>query len=242
MTAYPAHLWPQGIEMNNHVPGFAVVGWMTRFPLEHFGEDWLRRGTMTIRYRRHLCVGDPLTIIVRTDAETETLDFDAVRPNGEVVTLGSACLTTDAQAQWIEGFDAVAVPAPPLPGVASVIAGQSLGELATDFDASRDLAFVEELDADDPWRGRRDAHPAFVVSAANVVVRQAIDFIDGRWLQGGANLRLFRPIADGSRLTLTGRIGTGFVAGERVFSLAEILVAADGEPAMRVDIPFLCES
>jgi hypothetical protein len=101
---------------------------------------------------------------------------------------------------------------------------------------------VQELDTDDLWRDRRDAHPAFIVSAANVVVRQAIDFIDGRWLQGGANLRLFRPIADGSRLTFTGRVGKGFVAGERVFSLAEILVAADGEPAMRVDIPFLCES
>jgi hypothetical protein len=240
MTAYPAHLWAQTIEMSDHVPGFAVVAWMTRFPLEHFGEEWLRRGTMTIRYRRHLLVGEPLTINVR--AESETLDFEAVRHGGEVVTLGNASLTAEPSATWTEGFDAVAVPNPQLEGVASVIEGRSLGVLETIFDANRDLAFVQQLAADDPWRDRREAHPAFVVSAANVVVRQAIDFADGRWLQGGANLRLFRPIVDGSRLTLTGRIGPGFVAGRRVFSQAEILVAADGEPSMRVDIPFLCDS
>jgi hypothetical protein len=59
MPAYPKHLMPS-VPLNDHVPGFAVVGWMTRFPLEHFGNDWLDQGTMEIRFRQHLCVGDPL--------------------------------------------------------------------------------------------------------------------------------------------------------------------------------------
>jgi hypothetical protein len=51
MPAYPEHLMPSA-PLNDHVPGFAVVGWMTRFPLQHFGDDWLHRGTMKIRYRQ----------------------------------------------------------------------------------------------------------------------------------------------------------------------------------------------
>jgi hypothetical protein len=244
MPAYPEHMMPAA-PLNDHVPGFAVVGWMTRFPLQHFGDDWLLRGTMEIRYRQHLCVGDPLTISVRTVGESigEAIEFSAARPGGGIVTSGRASFRSAADtAELIAGFESVPLPVPSLVGDSDVIAGQPLGILEVDFDAARDNAFVRHLAADDPWQGRSDAHPAFIVSAANVLIRSAIDFVDGRWLQGGANIEFFQRIPDGSQLTFTGRMGKGFTAGVRVFSMAEILVAADGVPSMRVDIPFLCRS
>jgi hypothetical protein len=246
MPAYPEHLMPSA-PLNDHVPGFAVVGWMTRFPLQHFGDDWLHRGTMEIRYRQHLCVGDPLTINIETTSEA--MDFEAVRPDGQIVTSGHAglhsteALATDSVVKFKQaGFFDGPIPNPPLAGVSEVIVRQRLGTLETEFDLARDSSFVQHLDPDDPWQGRSDAHPAFIVSVANVLVRRAIDFVDGRWLQGGANIALFRPIPPHSKLTFTGRMGDGFIAGARDFSMAEILVSANGVPSMRVDIPFLCQS
>jgi hypothetical protein len=244
MPAYPEHLMSSA-PLNDHVPGFAVVGWMTRFPLQHFGDDWLHRGTMEIRYRQHLCVGDPLTIAIH--ATVDSMDFEAVRPDGQIVTSGHAALhSTDVaeaeSARKQTGFIDGPIPKPPLAGVSEVIARQRLGALEVEFDLARDSAFVHHLDTDDPWQGRSDAHPAFIVSTANVLVRRAIDFVDGRWLQGGANISFFRPIRAGSKLTFTGRMGDGFTTSARDFSMAEILVSADGVPSMRVDIPFLCHS
>jgi hypothetical protein len=241
MPAYPEHLMPSA-PLNDHVPGFAVVGWMTRFPLQHFGDGWLHRGTMEIRYRQHLCVGDPLAIIIR--ATEDSMDFQAVRPDGQIVTSGHAALQPTETLQMDSAlkqanFSDGPIPNPPLAGVSEVIARQRLGTLEVEFNLARDSAFVQHLDPDDPWQGRSDAHPAFIVSAANVLVRRAIDFIDGRWLQGGANISLFRPIRAGSKLTFTGRMGGGFTTSARDFSMAEVLVSADGVPSMRVDIPFL---
>ena len=218
---------------------------MTRFPLEHFGDDWLHRGTMEIRYRQHLCVGDPLTINIHST--DDAMEFEAVRPDGQIVTSGRAeLLSTDvaeaSDAMRTSGFTTGSIPNPPLEGDTERIARQRLGTLETEFDVARDSSFVQHLDLDDPWQGRSDAHPAFIVSAANVLIRRAIDFVDGRWLQGGANMAFFRPIPAGSKLTFTGRMGDGFTAGARDFSMAEILVSADGVPSMRVDIPFLCRS
>lgn len=251
MPAYPEHLMPSA-PLNDHVPGFAVVGWITQFPLKHFGEDWLHRGTMEIRYRQHLCVGDPLTINIHTRGDVPTnggregapMEFNAVRPDGGIVTSGQAGIRVEAaeSAEAISGFQAMPIPIPPLVGDSDVIAGQQLGTLEVGFDAARDNAFVHYLDLDDPWQGRTDAHPAFIVSTANVLIRSAIDFVDGRWLQGGANINFFYPIPDGSKLAFTGRMGKGFTAGARDFSVAEILVSANGVPSMRIDIPFLCRS
>jgi hypothetical protein len=244
LPAYPEHLMPSA-PLNDHVPGFAVVGWMTRFPLQHFGDDWLTRGTMEIRYRQHLCVGDPLAIIIRA---TETsMEFEAVRPDGQIVTSGEAelhsteTLLLDSAVKQA-GFSDGPIPNPPLAGVSEVIARQRLGTLEVEFDLARDSSFVQHLDADDPWQGRSEAHPAFIVSVANVLIRRAIDFVDGRWLQGGANMTFFRPIPPRSKLTFTGRMADGFTTSARDFSMAEILVSADGVPSMRVDIPFLCRS
>ena len=175
------------------------------------------------------------------------MDFEAVRPDGEIVTSGHAGLHSigAAQAEFEmkhAGFTDGPIPNPPLAGVSEVIARQRLVPWKFEFDPVRDCSFVQHLDSDDPWQGRSDAHPAFVVSAANVLIRSAIDFVDGRWLQGGANMAFFRPIPAGSKLTFTGRMGDGFTAGARDFSMAEILVSADGVPSMRVDIPFLCRS
>jgi hypothetical protein len=250
MPAYPEHLMASA-PLNDHVPGFAVVGWMTRFPLKHFGDEWLHRGTMEIRYRQHLCVGDPLTINIRTEGEIlsngdhqgGSMDFEASRPDGGIVTSGNASLSAAANfAELTSGFETLPIPVPPMVGNSDAITGQPLGTLEVGFDTTRDNAFVQHLDPDDPWQGRTDAHPAFIVSTANVLVRSAIDFVDGRWLQGGANIHLFRPIPDRSTLSFVGRMGKGFIAGARDFSMAEILVTADGVPSMRVDIPFLCRS
>ncbi len=140
MPAYPDHLMASS-PLNDHVPGFAVVGWMTRFPLEHFGDDWLHRGAMEIRYRQHLCVGDPLTINIHT--ADETMEFEAVRPDGQIVTSGRAellsteVLEANGATRTID-FSVGPIPCPPLEGDTERIARQRLGTLEVEFDVARD--------------------------------------------------------------------------------------------------------
>jgi hypothetical protein len=237
MTAFPRHLMAEERELNDHVPGFAVNGWLVRHPLERWGEAWIQHGSMEVRYRRPLHVGDRL--VVTTSADTDRIELSIAEESGTVVASGWA-KAPDPERPIVE------VPAEPRPDplllpYADTLLGRSLGTLATDFDAARDLAWVRLLPSDDPWQGRTDAHPAVLVWSANVLVRRAIAFTLGQWKHAGTVTEHYSSIPDGAALRYCGRVARTFRAGAHEFFVAEVLVEADGAPTDRLELTYLCE-
>jgi hypothetical protein len=249
MTAFPPHLLEQERELDDHVPGFAVTGWLVRYPVEQWGGEWIEHGSMEVRYRRPLHVGDQLTITVR-----EAVDDDSPSDRGRVAqrleflihdenqtAVASGWAAAPDPAKSIVHVDSSAVPNPLLRPYASALLGQSLGTLTTIFDADRDLAFVGFLGADDPWVKRRDAHPTVLAWCANVLVRQAIEFTLGQWKHAGTQSEQYRAIPDGAELRFVGRVAKTFGAGSHEFFVAEVLVEADGEASALLRLTYLCE-
>jgi len=236
MPAFPAHLVEAAGDMGDHVTGFAVIGWLTRCPMERWGEEWPERGTMQVRFRRGLHVGDPLTIHLCDLGDD--LRIEVAAPNGELVASGSAALP--ASPRRFEPATSPAFTGPLLP-YADDLVGRTLDVLETDFVAARDLAFVHHLEPDDPWRVLRIAHPAHVVSVANLLVKQSVAFTTGTWTHAGSSTANLRPIADGAALRCSGSIPRVIRTPEHDFAVAEIVVEADGVASMLVEHTLLCE-
>lgn len=239
MPAFPPHLVPDEIVLNDHVPGFAVTGWLVRHPIERWGDAWIEHGWMEVRYRRPLHVGDELIVAVK-DADPTRLELIVTDSSGTVVASGWAGAPDVSRP--IVAVPAQPVPDPPLLPYAEALLGRSLGTLETVFDARRDLEWVRHLPADDPWHGRTDAHPAVLVWAANVLVRDAISFSPGRWKHAGALTTHYAHVPDGASLRYCGRVDRTFRAGTHELFVAEVLVEANGEAAALLDLTYLCET
>jgi hypothetical protein len=236
LPSFPLHLWTPDHDMGAHVTGFAATAWLVRYPVERWGDEWLRRGTMHVRYRKGLHVGDPLTIEIRSSDDALAVDVRAA--NGDAVMTAGAALAIDPPPPAEHVSPEWSVPLAPY---ADALDGHDLGRLETDFVAERDLAFVTALAPDDPWRTLRIAHPTYLVSVANLLVKNAVAFTGGRWTHAGSEWTNRRPIEDGARLTFTGHISEVRHRATIDLAVAAITVAADGEPATELRLTFVCE-
>lgn len=219
----------------DHVMGVAVMAWLTRFGIDRWGEAWVHGGSIDLRFRSHLTVGHRLFVDL---AETsDGLDVTVAEPGGTTSATGTLALTA----------------APPL-GVAAPTGGRRdrvapvldevdglmLGPLSFVFDANRDLAFTRGLDDADFWTDRRWAHPAWIASASNAVIRTHIDFPPpGGWTNAGLALTMHEPVTDATTLTIGGQVTETFDRGDHRFAVADLLVGAGTEPIVSIRNTFV---
>jgi hypothetical protein len=232
----------------DHVMGAAVHAWVGGYPLRRWGEKWLSGGMMTMRFRRHLTVGDPLILAITSAPETMTLELTAA---GEDLGAGPSALepgasVMSARATWGGGqghddepaypdptsFIEARLPRPKCRPVADQLAGRLLGSIEFGFDAARDLAFVQQLESDEPWRSLPVAHPAWIATGVNDLLSRTIEFPLGRWIHAGTTVHSLAPIPSGATIRLIGQIQRLFERARRSFADVAILVRADGRPSM----------
>lgn len=124
----------------------------------------------------------------------------------------------------------------PVPATAEMLDGLAFIAPAFGFDADRDLAFAAEVDPDGWWRRTRWAHPAWVVSAVNGVLRETIAFADGRWVHAGTAITHLAPIPSGARVSIAGRVSSLFSTAAHDFAVVEALASTAGVPAMAMEL------
>lgn len=219
----------------DHVMGVTVHAWLAGLPLRRWGLAWFDGGSMSLRFRRPLEVGDPLTLdVAHEDAPGDVTTFVLRTPSGTVVGDGAA-RGDDSCGSFPDAdtFDTtLEVPDPPVPPAADALRGRALGAIEFDFDAGRDLAMVSSLDDDDPWRALEVAHPAWVATGVNLLLRRAIAFPEGHWTHAGTAVQSLRPIADGATVRVVARVERLFDAGPHRFADVAALASADSVPSM----------
>jgi hypothetical protein len=216
----------------DHVMGVTVHAWLAGLPIRRWGAAWFEGGDMSLRFRRPLAAGDRLTLDVADRGDAMT--FELRERSGAVVADGVARGSVDDRTYPDpDSFDVdVELPDAPVPPEADALRDRALGAIEFDFDARRDLALASSLDADDPWRALRVAHPAWVSTGVNALLRRAVDFPDGHWTHAGSAVRSLRPIPDGTTVRLVARVERLFDAGRHRFADVGALTLADGVPAM----------
>jgi hypothetical protein len=228
MPRYPGEE-PLPEEHGSHVMGVTVHAWLAGEPLRRWGPEWLDGGSMSLRFRRHLEAGDPLTLVVLDEPDRSTYELrtpddllvasaEAGRPGPELADPGS----------FVDGPR----PVPKLAPTAQALDGRSLGSMQFTFDPDLDLGLLERLDTDDPYRRLRVAHPAWVASGVNRLIAETVAMAEGRWTHAGTAVRSLRPIAEAATITLLGRVERVFEAKGHQFADVGALALADELPAM----------
>ena len=232
MPAFPPQMVPGGQELGTHIMGAVVVTWVADLALGCWGERWLEGGSMSYRFRRHLEEG--LVLELRTRREGEELFVEILGEDGELCCDSRLGLVEPAGADLDEPEPAPLVGAPL--EVESLSAGARYGSISVDFDAARDQAFLERLAVADPFFERGLAHPAWLLSAANALMRRALALPLPNSAQAGVTITSLAPIVSGATLVIDGRLLERFDRGERHFLVSRIGVRSAGELVALLDL------
>ena len=232
MPAFPAQLVSVSQELGSHIMGAVVVAWVAELALERGGEGWLEGGWISLRFRRHLEEG--LLLSVLTEEQATELAVEVVDEEGRCCSDARLGLgwPTDLE---LGGAQEQPPAASPL-GVDELAPGTPYGSLALDFDAARDQAFLRQLPFEDPWLERGLAHPAWLLSAANGLMRRALALPLPNSAQAGVRITSLAPVESGARLELDGRLLERFDRGKRRFLVSRLVVRSEGSVAAVLDL------
>ena len=181
------------------VPGVAIYGYLTRPVIEHFGEDWLARGGMRVRFLQPVYDGDELIVALTGNEVTVTRDA-TVCAAGEIF--------------WPEPAppDLALYPEQPLPAerpaasAESLFPGRTLGTLYATLAAPDEEALL---------------------TLANHVLMQNVKL--GPWLHVASEVRHFSIVRSGDRLSVRGRVADQFERKGNRFVVLDIAVVAGGD-------------
>ena len=240
LPGFPVGTEPSS-DMGDHVMGVVVIAWLTRHPMDRWGLDWAESGSIEARFRAHLTSGRRLTTTVVGDANSMELSI-----TDSANTLYATAHTTGPDPSHRRPAARPSVTASSTGRARPVhdeLVDRVFAPLSFDFDARRDLAFTERSSDGEVWRRQGWAHPAWLASASNAIVRRNVDFgADGRWTNAGLAVRHHRPIPDGSSITLTGGIHELFDRGRHRFAVARTTAWVAGDQVAELGNTFVYET
>ena len=198
------------------VPGVTVYGYMTVPVLEHFGEEWLERGAMSVRFKEPLYEGEDVAI---ASSVQESGRLIVSVENGRSVAL--AWMERDRMAPRVEDYAACEMTAHERrPGASpeTLVAGAVLGTLMT----SLDLAHARMSAPLPAYVGEaRLAHPAILLALANEILVR--NFVLGPWIHAASEVTNFSAARDGEVLELRGKVEEAYERKGHQFVVLKIL-------------------
>ena len=228
-------------DMGDHVMGVVVIAWLTRHPLERWGPGWAESGSLEARFRSHLSAGRLLTTTVVGD--TDSIDLSITDSDETVYATGRATRPDPTRRALVVQPSIVASSKTKARPTHDELVDRTFAPLTFEFDAGRDLAFTEGLGDGEFWRRQGWAHPAWLASASNAMVRRNIDFgTPASWTNAGLSVRHHRPITTGATITLTGGIHELFDRGRHRFAAARITAWVNDDPMASLGNTFVYQT
>jgi hypothetical protein len=208
------------------VPGVTVFGYLTVPVVRRFGEDWLHRGMIRVKFVQPVYDGESLT--------ARLADGDEIRaegPGGEIRAAGAAAASHHAAGT---GVPEAALPAPearPAASDTTIQPGVILGSLRPDL-AAEQQRWLEILRDPLPLY-RQWAHPAALLSLANDILIR--NFLLGPWIHTASEVYHFRAARISESAVVRGRIAECYQRKGRDWLVLEVVIAgADGAPIQSV--------
>lgn len=182
------------------VPGVTVYGYLTVPVVGRYGEDWLARGGMRVRFHQPVYDGEETVVTLSGDTVM------ASRVDGTVCASGEVFWPEDAPPSL------ALYPAQPMPAVRPHASAESLAP----------GRILGTLHAELP-----QADPAALLTLSNYLLMQNVQL--GPWIHAASEVRNLSPARDGDRLSLRGRVAERFARKGHQFVVLDILVAADAD-------------
>ncbi|MEW6125812.1 MAG: MaoC family dehydratase [Acidobacteriota bacterium] len=217
------------------VPGVTVYAYMTVPLVESFGEGWLERGAMQVKFNRPVYEGESLTIRADVDNDTEPrrVFINAEREDGEVCAVAIA--TLDDKDSWmmpqIDDYPIKDLPESEARSKAlreNFIIGAAIGTLTEKIDLTGQAKdYLQKIDEHLPnYFGERAVlHPGYLLSLANQIF--VCNFTVSPWIHVGSELINRSAVRDGERLAVRGRIAECFERKGHEFVVLDLLFVAN---------------
>lgn|GEM_PF-4978573 len=231
MLAFPPQLVATRQPLGDHIMGAVVVAWLAEAPLLRWGEEFLSAGAQSFRFRQHLVEGDVLRAEI--DDNEEELTILLRDTEGRVASEAHMWSIASEQVPPVPE-EAVAVSKPLAPEILQP--GQSYGTVSVNFDAAREQSFLAYLPHQDLWQAKGIAHPAWLLSVANAVMRLSVALPLPNSAQAGVTIRLHAPIFSGAELRVTGQVKERFSKGDRHFLVSDIFLVQDQRVAATLEL------
>ncbi len=212
------------------VPGVDVYAYATHPVVEHFGNEWLADGAITVRFEHPVYDGKETTVTRESSDSDGTLAL-AVRDERD-----ARCAIATARAGAGTPPEHVDEPPPPLPdprppaSAESLAPGTTLGAITTRFDARRAVEYVDGISETLPvYREDGVAHPGWLLRRANRIL--AANVMLGPWIHVGSDVRLFARVHDGEQVRTRAQVTRVWERRGHKFVTLDVIVTA-GEAAV----------
>lgn len=215
------------------VPGVTLYGYMTRPVVEHYGREWLERGTIQVRFGRPVYEGSEVEITATEAASGSGGDIGLRLTDGD----GAECVsgTASLPPAPVPPFEveAVAQAEPPVSrpeaDEASLAPGRTLGTWWESLDSERLAPSVAALGDDIPLcREQGLASPGAVILTANTVLSSNV--LMGPWVHVGTELANLAAVPAGALLETRARVRDRFERQGHQLVQLEVVWRRDGEP------------
>jgi acyl dehydratase len=187
------------------VPGVTVYGLMTWAPVSKWGEPWLERGTMDVRFTAPVYDGDDVEIVT-DDVDGNELLVHACTGGSVRATSNAAVPLEPAPAPSRSAFRVVEPPGRRPPASAESLApGTDLVSLVRRWGpAEREEQRTLLGDDLEIYDDLRIAHPGGLLRAANEVLSRRVRL--GPWMHVGSTVANLGVVHDGDTVTTVGRV------------------------------------
>jgi len=216
------------------VPGVTLYGYLTRPVVEHFGAEWLERGTMEVRFDSPVYDGQQVTVGAEEAGPAE-LALELRNPDGVVCSRGRARLPeAPAPTPDPAGYPVVEAPDPerrPPADETSLAPGTALATLWAGAHAANAGPLLDLLA--DPlavYTERALAHPGHLILAANGILTASVRL--GPWIHVGSAVTNFTSVGDGALVETRARVADRFERKGHHFVVLDVIWLAEGRVAM----------
>lgn len=184
------------------VPGVDVYAYLCHPPVEAWGRDWLRRGTMRARFHQPVYDGHRVDITPGDDGALELRDEP-----GELCAEATAALPDERApapdpADWPD-VDQVDDPPPASPEV--LVPGTTFGLAPHGFHADRHREYLDDVrETTAIYRDEGIAHPGWILRDANYVLSSNVRL--GPWIHVESIVQHHDVVHDGEEVTARARV------------------------------------
>lgn len=214
------------------VPGVEVFAYATYPFAQVWGEEFLSRGVIDVRFSKPVYDGDDVDVVAE-EGDGGHYDVSVVGPDGVVRATGHAGLGESASAPEMESTSPSAQPeVPPVADERSLAIGTRLGLVGERAEHDTHALYRKGVSDDLPLY-EQFVHPGALLRVVNAVLHRNVRM--GPWIHTSSAVRFLAPAPVPSRLAGSGIVRDRYDKNGRSWVRFDALVLADDEPVMAVD-------
>ncbi|HLJ49792.1 MAG TPA: hypothetical protein VKU01_27450 [Bryobacteraceae bacterium] len=205
------------------VPGVTVYGYMTLPVIEHFGEEWMEHGAMSVRFKEPVYESEEVVIDSSVDGDRIAISLAGGRAQGEA-WLAPITVLAD--------YEERPLPEPdhrPPASHETLPQGAVLGTIQRNLNLDESRMSAPLPPSIGP---ERFAHPAILLALANELLVRNV--VLGPWIHVSSVVTNFAAIRDGDPIAVYGKVADAYERKGHEFAELDVLITAHGRPAQHV--------